>query len=56
MSPIAIIVVISLISIVLAVLAVYIKRRIKGEPTGECACCHKGTKKMLKKYHKMYEK
>ena len=56
MSPIAIIVVISLISIVLAVLAVYIKRRIKGEPTGDCAYCHKGTKKLLKDYHKMYSK
>ena len=56
MSPIAIIVVVSLISIVLIVLAVYIKRRIKGEPTGDCAYCHKSTKKMLKQYHKKYQK
>ena len=56
MSPIAIIVVFASVSFVSAVLAVYIKKRIKGEPTGECACCHKGTKKMLKQYHKMYSK
>lgn len=30
----------------------YIYRKVKGLPTGECACCHKSTKKLLKEYHK----
>ena len=30
----------------------YIYRKIKGLPTGECAYCHKSTKKLLKEYHK----
>ena len=32
----------------------YIYRKIKGLPTGDCACCHKSTKKMIKEYHKRY--
>ena len=32
----------------------YIYKKIKGLPTGECACCHKSTKQMLKEYHKCY--
>ncbi|MCR5184815.1 MAG: hypothetical protein K6C32_01880 [Bacilli bacterium] len=31
-------------------------RKSKGLPTGDCACCHKGTKKMLKEYRKLYSK
>lgn len=34
----------------------YIYRKIKGLPTGDCACCHKGSKKLLKEYHKAYSK
>ena len=30
----------------------YIYRKIKGLPTGECACCHKSKKQLLKEYHK----
>ena len=30
----------------------YIYKKIKGLPTGECACCHKSTKQLLKEYHK----
>ena len=30
----------------------YVYRKIKGLPTGECACCHKSSKKLLKEYHK----
>ncbi len=54
MQPIEIIVIIAAVSFVLAILTVYIKRRIKGEPTGDCACCHTNKEKLLKKYHKMY--
>ena len=34
----------------------FIYRKVKGLPTGECECCHKGSKKMLDEYHKMYGK
>ena len=34
----------------------YTYRKIKHLPTGECACCHKGSKKLLKQYHKTYSK
>lgn len=30
----------------------YIYRKVKGLPTGDCAMCHKSTKKLLKEYHK----
>ena len=30
----------------------YIYKRIKHLPTGECACCHKSKKQLLKEYHK----
>ena len=36
----------------LTLLGNYIYKKIKGLPTGECACCHKSTKKMVKDYHK----
>lgn len=51
---IEIMVIIACIAIVGGVLGTYIYKRAKGIPTGECAECRKGTKKMLKKYKKMY--
>ena len=38
------------------ILGVYIYKKVHHLPTGECACCHKGTKQMLKDYHKLYSK
>ena len=32
----------------------HIYRKAKGLPTGDCAYCHKGTKRMLKEYRKLY--
>ena len=32
----------------------HIYRKVKGLPTGECACCHKSTKQLLDEYHKCY--
>ena len=47
------IIVISLVSIFfIFLISRYIYRKVKGLPTGECACCHKSTKKLLKEYHK----
>ena len=30
----------------------YVYKKVHHLPVGECACCHKGTKKMLKEYRK----
>lgn len=46
------VVVISLTVIfLLTLLGNYIRKKIKGLPTGECACCHKSKKQLLKEYH-----
>ena len=37
---------------VATIVCVYIYKKAHNLPTGECACCHKGTKKLLKEYHK----
>ena len=34
----------------------YIYKKAHHLPTGECECCHKGTKQMLKEYHKENQK
>ena len=49
------IIVISLVvSFFLFLIGRYIYKKVKGLPTGECACCHKSTKQLLKEYHKCY--
>lgn len=30
----------------------YVYKRMHGLPTGDCACCHINTQKLLKKYRK----
>ena len=37
-----------------AIIGFYIYKKVHHLPTGDCAYCHANTKKMLKKYHKMY--
>ena len=37
-----------------ALIASYLYKKAKGIPTGECAECRKGAKKLLKEYRKMY--
>ena len=56
MSPVAVVVlevvVISAVIIFfLLLIGNYIRKKIKGLPTGECACCHKSKKQLLKEYH-----
>ena len=41
---------------VTAILGTYIYKRIHHIPTGDCVECRKGSKKLLKEYHKMYSK
>ena len=38
------------------VLGRYIYKKVHHLPTGECECCHKSTKQLLKEYHKQYHK
>ena len=38
------------------VIGVYIYKRAHHLPTGDCACCHKSKKQLLKDYYKQYPK
>ena len=37
-----------------AILGVYIYKKTHHLPTGECACCHKSKKQLLKEYRKFH--
>ena len=52
----ALIVITSSIIFIGALLLRYIYRKIHHLPTGDCAYCHKGAKKLLKQYRKQYNK
>ena len=43
---------IAIVGFISVMVGIYIYKKIHHLPTGECSCCHKGTKKMLKEYHK----
>ena len=43
---------VAIVGFVMTVIGVYIYKKVHHLPIGECACCHKNTKKMLKEYHK----
>lgn len=49
---IEVLVLVAAILFVLTILGIYIYKKARHLPTGECACCHKGSKKLLKEYHK----
>ena len=34
----------------------HIYKKIHHMPTGECECCHKSSKQLVKDYHKQYQK
>ena len=38
------------------VLGTYIYKKAHHLPTGECECCHKSKKQLLKEYHKKFDK
>ena len=48
--------IIAIVAFVSFVFGKEIYKRIKKLPTGECACCHTKSKKLLKAYHKKYGK
>lgn len=56
MGIVEIITIISVSLILISFLSIYIYKKIKKIPTGECACCAKKGNKMLKEYHKKYKK
>lgn len=47
-----VVVISAVVIFLLLVIGNYIRKKIKGLPTGDCACCHKSAKQMLKEYHK----
>ena len=53
---IEILVVASVVTFLAVVLGRYIYKKVHHLPTGECECCHKSTKQLLKEYHKQFEK
>ncbi len=56
MGPVEIITIVSVSLILISFIGVYIYKKIKKIPTGECACCSKKGNKLLKDYHKKYKK
>ncbi|HKL73042.1 MAG TPA: hypothetical protein VJY64_02575 [Candidatus Onthovivens sp.] len=56
MHPVEIITIIAIILVVGTFFGVYIYKKVKKKPTGECASCHSKSKKMVKMYKKKYKK
>ena len=52
----AVIVISTVVIFFISLISVYAYKKAHHIPTGECAYCHKGSKKLLKEYHKMYSK
>lgn len=40
----------------LGMLGIYVYKKSKGLPTGDCACCSHSKSKLVKQYHKYYSK
>ena len=51
-----ILVIILVIAFLGFVIGRYIYKKAHHLPTGECECCHKSSKQLLKEYHKKYQK
>ena len=51
-----VLVLVAIIAFLTAIIGTYIYKRIHHMPTGDCACCHANTKKLLKQYRKKYGK
>ena len=49
---IEILVLAAVVIFIAAMIGIYAYKKAHHLPVGECACCHKSTKKMLKEYHK----
>ena len=51
---IEIVALVAIIGFLSTIFGVYLYKKAHHLPTGECACCHKNKKKMLKEYHRYY--
>ena len=49
---IEILVLAAVVIFIAAMIGIYAYKKAHHLPVGECACCHKSPKKMLKEYHK----
>lgn len=38
------------------IIGIYIYKKVHHLPTGECECCHTSKNKLVKQYHKKYQK
>lgn len=56
MQPIEIVIIVVVSIIVVSIIGVYIYKKIKHIPTGECGCCSSKPKNIVKEYHKQYGK
>lgn len=55
MNVIDLLIILSCVLIVCVVFGIYLYRKIKNKPTGDCACCGSKGNSLLKKYHKKYK-
>ena len=53
---IEILVVVATLIFLSTVIGVYIYKRVHHLPTGDCACCHKSKKQLLKEFYKEFPK
>ena len=51
---IEILVIVTVVAFLATMLGVYIYKKTHHLPTGECACCHKSKKQLLKEYRKFH--
>lgn len=51
---IEILVLVAVITFISAIIGFYIYKKAHHLPTGDCACCHKNKKQLLKDYHKKF--
>ena len=51
---IEILVLVLIAAFLLTLFSIYVYKKARHLPTGECACCQKSGKKLLKSYHKCY--
>lgn len=56
MNTIDIVILVLVIAVVLLIIGVYIYKKIKKIPTGDCACCGSKGNKLIKAYNKKHHK
>lgn len=56
MGPVEIVTIVVVSLIVVSIIGVFVYKKIKHLPTGECSCCKSKGNALLKKYRKKYKK